>query len=144
MRESAYFQKCYGVCPHPHPWRLYHRNLLLKLSQVFISSSPSITSYGFHSNPKQHNDFRALMLQPNRPAVYPRVLVPLSPGDLARHSAVPICCTQMGFLARETKAGGRGLPHILVVPWYALDRLWPGHIPLLRRSDVFPGPILYK
>lgn len=60
--ESVYFKKCYRVCLHPQPQRLYHWILLLKWSKVFISPSPSITSYGFHSNPKQHKDFRALTL----------------------------------------------------------------------------------
>lgn len=64
MMKSEYYKKCHGVCPHPHPWKFYLTILSLKCSQVFTTSSLCITSYGFHSNPKQHNDFRALMLQP--------------------------------------------------------------------------------
>lgn len=146
VMEFAFFKKCHGVCLHPHPWRLYLRTLLLKWPPGF---------HQFIASYKHHIDFAVIRSSTNISEPFccsqtdlqdtPGFLVPPSPGDPARTSAEPICCTQMGLLAKGTTAVGGRREGAATRPGCALGcpRQTVTRAPTSSQvADAFPGPAL--
>jgi len=114
--------------------RLYLRNLLLQWSKVFIISSPSVASYGFTVIQISTKVWEPLSCKKTDPGFWSLYHLGSWPGT----PQCPSVTRRWASLQRKQKHK-RGLPHILVVPWYALDRLQVGHTLLVRLSDLFPG-----